>query len=59
MSYSIFLFTIFFISYNEIVKFKKFFFFYSDNEKVSEIYQFRECMKFGKIIKYFECSSNF
>ena len=34
-------------------------FFHLENDKVSEIKQFRKFMKFAKIIKYFECSSNF
>ena len=34
-------------------------YFYLENDKVSEIEQFRKFIKFGKILKYFECSSNF
>ena len=59
MSYSIFYLRIYILIFlNEIVKFEKFVIFNSENDKVCGIKIFLKYIKFGKIIKYFECSSN-
>ena len=60
MSYLIFLLRIYFLFLKmKFENLRNLLFFHLENDKVSEIKQFRKFMKFAKIIKYFECSSNF